>query len=393
MGKLDPFRVRIDDEIPSIPQPNQEWRFEAEGGMAWVFYAEERDHLARPVILSDGFHGGPTVLSELYYHLEFREYPFLSELRRRGYDVIILGYQDCTASILDNARVATTCVKRAIAERQGDARLTVGGFSMGGIITRYALAEMEHKQEDHQTQTYISYDSPHHGAWLPIGVQAFAHWIAEKLEGDDVDGFSKLVNSPAARQLLRYHIATFGDTPRIDPLRQQFIEKLHEVGSWPSSLRKIGVSNGTSNGVPNGVPPGEKALTTSPDLIALYTQESGHDKLVISIFGEEKKTDDLPMADGAPGGLLDFFRQVAYAINDVELPISAQVIYPWTCFVPSVSAMAAKVNKPWENDNLYADITQVPSELDDFKFAEIDELHTEVTEELCTWIIEQLAKA
>jgi len=392
IGKLDPFRIRIEDEIPILPLPNQEWQFEAEGGMAWVFYAEGKQHLTRPVILSDGFHGGPTTLSEAIYNLEFSGYPFLSELRRQGYDPIILGYQDCAASILDNSRAATACIKKAIDERDGKAKLAVGGFSMGGIVTRYALAEMEYRKEDHQTGIYICYDSPHHGAWLPIAVQAFAHWVAEKFEG--VDAFSKLVNSPAARQLLRYHIATFGDSPRVDPLRLEFLEKLHEVGLWPRDLRKVGVANGTSDGMPNGVPPGEKALITSPpDLITLYTQESGKGKLIASIFGEEKRTDDMPMADGAPGGLLDFFRQVSCAINDINLGISAEAIYPWTCFVPSISAMAAKIGKPWDNDNLYGELTRLDSELDDFKFAESDERHTEVTEDLCTWIVQQLAKA
>ncbi|MUN41135.1 esterase/lipase family protein [Actinomadura litoris] len=392
VAKLDPFKTRIDEEVSSPPPPDQEWRFADEGGTAWVFHAEGRQHLARPVILSDGFHGGPTVLNDAIHNLEFAGYPFLSELRREGYDLIILGYQDCAASILDNARAATACVKKAIAERRGEAKLAVGGFSMGGIITRYALAAMEHAEDDHQTGTYVSYDSPHHGAWLPVAVQAFAHWVAEKFEG--ADGFSKLVDSPAARQLLEYHIAAFGEVPRVDPLRREFLAKLTEVGSWPKGPRKIGVANGTGDGMPNGVPPGEKALITSPpDLITLYTQESGAGRLVANVFGEEQRTDDLPMADGAPGGLLDFFRQLAQAVNDINLGISAEAVYPWTSFVPSISAMAAKTDKPWDNENLYGELANLASEFDDFKFADIDERHTDVTEDLCTWIIKELGEA
>src|SRR6185295_7601922 len=126
-------------ELPPAPAPNAEWPLQgrtAMAGTAWVYYGKDgkgntRTSLTRPIILSDGFHGGGTKLNELWYGLESRPaaapYGFISDLRGRGYDLILLGYHDCTASILTNAQLATDCIVRAIAERNGDAPLAVGG--------------------------------------------------------------------------------------------------------------------------------------------------------------------------------------------------------------------------------------------------------------------------
>ncbi|MFD4233352.1 esterase/lipase family protein [Streptomyces sp. NPDC058542] len=181
-------------------------------GTPWVFYRSRGEKtVQRPVILSDGFAPGETNVDELYEGLENGQYPFISTLRQAGFDIILLGFADRTASILDNATLATQCIQRAISEREGDAPLTVGGFSMGGLITRYALAKMERQRMDHEVSTYLSYDTPHCGAWLPLGVQALAHYVKSNWGGVGkpvLNSFSDLVNSPAARQMLRWHLET-----------------------------------------------------------------------------------------------------------------------------------------------------------------------------------------
>jgi triacylglycerol esterase/lipase EstA (alpha/beta hydrolase family) len=52
----------------------------------------------------------------------------------------------------------------AAAERTGGTPLVVGGLSMGGLVTRYALAMLERDNPEHEVGTYFSYDSPHRGA-------------------------------------------------------------------------------------------------------------------------------------------------------------------------------------------------------------------------------------
>lgn len=214
-----------------------EWPLE--GGTAWVFYSSPgQTRVRKPVILADGFSSGKSDPDALWNGLENGEYPLVSQLREAGFDLVLLGFDERSASIIDNADVAIECIKKAIDDREGSAKLTVGGFSMGGLVTRYALAKMHHEGDDHQTATFLSYDTPHSGAWLPISVQAFAHFVKDNWGGlpgfgELLGSFSRMVNSTAARQLLRWHIESVSAEPRQDRARTDFLAELERVGSWP----------------------------------------------------------------------------------------------------------------------------------------------------------------
>ncbi|MFF5207202.1 esterase/lipase family protein [Streptosporangium sp. NPDC000396] len=384
IGLIAPLEV-------SAPAPTPDRVWELPGGTAWVYYGEGNQCLVNPVILADGFNSGPSNLHESWEFLERGAYPLVSELRRRGRDLVILGFAERSASILDNAQTAIAAISQTLAERYGKTRLTVGGFSMGGLVTRYALAKLEHDGIDHQTDLYVSYDSPHRGAWIPISLQAFAHFIRA---GNPA--FSNQINSPAARQLLRWHISEAGSEPQEDALRTTFLEKLDEVGSWPSIPKKIGVANGSGNGSANDVPPGVEALKCTGLVFngtVLYTQSAGDDQQVAalrSIFGGTRDvyTNGLPEMDGAPGGTLESFGILADALNKYG---QAEVYYRSVCFVPAVSAVA--IRDLDTQDDVYADISSLPakeSELDEFLCATENEEHTLITEELCTWILDRL---
>src|SRR5262249_42633953 len=144
-------------------------------------------------------------LNEFWYGLECRGFNFATQLRARDRDLIILGFDDCTASIPQNADTAIECIDRAGKVRRGSFPLVVGGFSMGGLITRYALLKMEYKRLPCEVAAYICYDSPHHGAWMPIGLQALVHM----LDREGKLGLIQQINSPAAKQLLRTHLESF----------------------------------------------------------------------------------------------------------------------------------------------------------------------------------------
>ncbi|MFF3607706.1 esterase/lipase family protein [Streptomyces sp. NPDC002463] len=252
----------------------------------------------------------------LYDGLENGDYPFISTLRENGFDVVLLGFNDRSASILDNADVAIECIRRTVADREGDAMLTVGGFSMGGMVTRYALAKMERQREDHQTATYLSYDTPHRGAWLPLGVQAFAHFVKEHWGNTDplLSLYSDLVNSSAARQMLRWHVETGTEVTLDvaagqDQARTDFLEALQRVGDWPMRPRLLGVANGTGTGVGNNIPADDTAMAAhGPKANAkLRTQGQGQQTVAQLAEGSQAtvsiNTTGFPELDGAPGGL------------------------------------------------------------------------------------------
>ncbi|MFF7858644.1 thioesterase domain-containing protein [Streptomyces sp. NPDC007904] len=101
--------------------------------------------------MADGFSVGPSDLSLTWELLEHGPFPLLSEIRRRGRDVVLVGYHEHSASILQNAEAVMAAIIEAIGRRVGDHPLTVGGFSMGGPVARCALAELETDGVERQT--------------------------------------------------------------------------------------------------------------------------------------------------------------------------------------------------------------------------------------------------
>ena len=380
-------------EVPvgAYPSPNEIWSLP--GGTAWVFYADGKEYLTRPVIMADGFNSGPSTIDFLWAGLQLGDYPMISELRRRGRDAILLGFHERSASILENAKTAMAAIQRAIAERMGNEPLAVGGFSMGGLVTRYALAKMELQRMDHQVRLYWSYDSPHRGAWIPIGLQAFAHYIRQ-LDPN----FSSQINSPAAQQLLWRHIPEWDSAPAESKYRTDFLAALEQVGGWPRIPRLIGVANGAGDGTGNGLEPRDVAFEGTGLAIKptkLYIQGPDDDELVaelrvVTLPTRPVRTPAMPTIDSAPGGTLDGFEILATELNKV-LGMQSTAHQPMHCFVPAVSAVAIR-NVDTDSD-LYASIDDLPpdeSELDDFLCASQNEGHTKVTEELCDWIFDRL---
>jgi hypothetical protein len=118
-------------------------------------------------------------------------------LHEQGRDVIVLGYKRRNAALRDNAAVAIECIKLVRDKRVGDAPLVVGGLSMGGLVTRHALALMESEvgvaeHGEHEVGTYFSFDSPHRGAWIPISLQRFARFLS---------GLADLVSDPDKKRV------------------------------------------------------------------------------------------------------------------------------------------------------------------------------------------------
>ncbi|TGA96429.1 hypothetical protein [Streptomyces sp. MZ04] len=381
--------------VTPAPVANEVW--DLPGGTAWVYYGQGNQGLTRPVLMADGFNSGPSSLNDSWEFLDRGPYAFLTELRRRGRDVILIGYHDRSAPIQSNAETVTGAIFRTIAERLGDHPLAVGGFSMGGLVTRYTLAKLETQRMHHQTALYWSYDSPHRGAWIPIALQSFAHYI-RKLNS----AFSDQMNSPAAQQLLWRHIAEWDDTPAESPLRTRFLEELQRFGSWPRIPRTIGVANGMADGTGNGVAAGELAFEGKGLSVLgsrLNTQSPGEKQLVAQLRvvtpppANEVHTPGLPPIDGAPGGTLNSFEILADRFNAL-LPIlgfKSEAHIPSHSFVPAVSAVA--IRDLDTEENLYTDIGSLSpeeSELDDFLCASQNEGHTLITEELCTWIMDRL---
>lgn len=379
---------------PTIPVPvhQRDTEWELPNGFAWIYYGEGRSEITNPILMADGFNNGRSDLQWLAQGLD-GNYKFLTNLRQQGRTVILIGFNNRTASILDNAKTVRAAIEQTIAARPGREPLTVGGFSMGGLITRFALTQMEREDRDHETALYFSYDTPHRGAVIPIALQAFAHFIPTANE------FADQMNSTAARQMLWRHYNSETGAIEIDPERAKLLMQLRDIGTWPQRPMKIGVANGTGDGKGVAVPPGKLALK-STGLIGFpgsvfNTQAQGEKVLVADLkrllppAAKKVTTDGLPELDGAPGGTLDSYQIVADAL--VEKGGKVDLKYPTVCFVPTVSAVA--IRDLDKQADLYAkvdDLDPQESELDEFMCSSTTTPHTAITEELCTWIMDRL---
>ena len=103
-----------------------------------------------------------------YYAILKKEQPDVVD----DYDIIYVDWLNCEADIRDNARLLIEIidwVNSKKIESRSEKHNVVLGESMGGLVARYALRTMELEGHPHETIAYISHDSPHLGAHIPLG--------------------------------------------------------------------------------------------------------------------------------------------------------------------------------------------------------------------------------
>lgn len=179
------------------------------------------------------------------------------------YDLIYLDFTDGASKIQHNAMVLAELLEwiNQPANRTADAEETmVIGTSMGGQVARFALAWMEQQSLCHNSKLYISFDSPHRGANVPLGIQH----LLDRLKGVWVGaGSAYYVTSfqllrEASMQMLNFHY-------NFDAAgyRSSWQSWQASPGSYPSLLRKVAVANGSGQAVfPLGTFPGMRLIHT-----------------------------------------------------------------------------------------------------------------------------------
>jgi hypothetical protein len=144
------------------------------------------------------------------------------------------------------------------------------GISMGGLVARYALRQLEIQGYDHQTKIFFSMDSPHNGANVPVGVQAALYHI--KNYGisfcfpfcaspynvnvtinpanyvDEIGQFFTLLNTMAAKQMLIYKVSASSSGLYYDnSVHQAFMSEIQSMG-FPEKCYNVAISDGSGNG-------------------------------------------------------------------------------------------------------------------------------------------------
>jgi pimeloyl-ACP methyl ester carboxylesterase len=378
--------------------------------------------LRKPIIVLDGFDPRDGRSYDVLYnnYLKNKETGTLlgNDLRDKGYDVIILnfpvlgttikgatGTPDLTipTSVKVNGTTQTINVQgrdggadyiernafllvkliqqvnATLAANGVTSKIVVVGPSMGGQISRYALAYMEKQQAagvanmNHNCRLWVSFDSPHDGANIPMSVQETLRFFGtegEKVEAKDA--YESQLRSPAARQLLIEQLEGQNSTASFHSTYYNNLRANGLTGSngYPVNLRKISLLNGTGNSrqtygdgaeVLNGE--GRKTFLNIKvfELIDNFMPSIGQSKQIVKekiaiphflgvTFITKRYNVSNPNSrgsmDAVQGSTTDapnaVYKQFSAALTKQKARQTWYTAFPNNCFIPSISALGFK---------------------------------------------------
>lgn len=167
------------------------------GGIAFIRYSVNNTtgRIKKPLIVAEGYDVSSVapLLQLNYSYGDFLDainklgganptsYDFNQALdNTASYDLVFIDYANGTDDIRRNAALVQDVIRWVNSQKQaGDAQNVVIGLSMGGLVGRYALAQMVRNSENTQTRLLITHDSPHRGANVPLCIQFAARTAAD----------------------------------------------------------------------------------------------------------------------------------------------------------------------------------------------------------------------
>jgi hypothetical protein len=224
----------------------------------------------------------------IYYENNNVKY-LLRELRSKGYDVMIVNFPNYQTTNLQNGQLvdidggayyiesnALALVKLLSQTRQelitnnSPNQIAIIAPSMAGQISRYALSYMEKNYMPHNVYLWVSVDSPHLGANIPMGDQALLKLVEDFSDEASNFYYNELYSPAAQQQLIEFHsplshhvvnqnflnaqTTTQGMSQnRGNSFFQQHYNNQNTNGlpnsdGWPLNCRKIAVINGSLSG-------------------------------------------------------------------------------------------------------------------------------------------------
>lgn len=185
--------------------------------------------LDKPLVIVNGFDPGNegdrrftrlreglTVKGSNYYQ---DVSPSSKLLSSEGYDLLFVTFYDgkasnkTTALWLQSAIVKINDIKAQ--NGIGGQLMPLIGVSMGGLVSKIALSNMEALNQDHQVDKFFTFDSPLQGAYIPLGLQhTLMHLYRMKIWGMSLSAFTKPWISPLGSIVARGAVADINDQGR-----------------------------------------------------------------------------------------------------------------------------------------------------------------------------------
>jgi hypothetical protein len=393
-----------------MPQPHDTWQIKGSidyaggvaTGKAYIYTTDKTPEIRNPVIVVEGFDPENIRNWEELYNIVNKEY-LAERLRAAGHDLVILNFDNGADYIQRNAFLLIELINQINREKADqDKDLAIIGASMGGIISRYALAYMEQNNIPHKTRLFISFDSPQQGANIPVGIQYWLDFFDKDSTAAE-DGLNQ-VNSIASKQMLVLHYDTEHSPHN---LRKTLLEELDNL-NYPVSLKKVAIANGSGYGISQSFQPRENIVHYNAEgFVGLPYVKIATDVYAVPAEYVRKKvfygrmwafgiirdgyeydgyvTTSQPF-DSAPGGMADTAKQLA----DSDPPIgSIKTSHPKHCFIPTISALdirGADVFHDISNDQYI--LSNTP--FDEIYFPKENEDHITITKENAEYFFNEI---
>lgn len=192
----------------------------------------------------------PVQAGKFYYPMSNSLYLYDS-LVELGYDVIYLDFKTNRTNLRKNANYLIQLIQyvnMALEQNNSPEQIAILGLGSGGVVSRIALREMELQYCCHNTRMHTTFDSPHRGINIPLGLQMFMDDTRDifkfRMERNKPVRlfYENIVLSPAFSELLIYNI-----DPWRQNIRTTFQQYLDEIG-MPQGTRNFAITNGNHGG-------------------------------------------------------------------------------------------------------------------------------------------------
>lgn len=243
------------------------------------------NEITKPLIVVEGFDPGRKIIPEEKYGItNYDDFKFtisqsnsnslinlIENKNIKEYDIIYVDWENGVDYMERNAYALEEVIKWVNTQKAA-ANSTepnvILGQSMGGVIARWALADMEENSITHDTRLFISHDAPQQGANVPLSLQYFYRHVKNltlefpilgyanvylALSGETtINGYLSLLDQPATKQLLQNRSNlnyTLENTDHNSFYNQLKTKGLNGSGGYPKlTQRNVAISNGSECG-------------------------------------------------------------------------------------------------------------------------------------------------
>lgn len=216
-----------------------------------IIYANNNysGRIKKPLIFVEGFDPrdlNPTLKGSMTCESVYKKWAEFID--KNQYDFIYVDWQESGEYIQANAYTLINVIETINSLRGSDSDpAVIIGHSMGGLVARYALKTMENNNKIHNVGTYVSYDTPHMGANVPIGLLYGFHGLLKFL--DDKDVIDYLVKKYTDVEKLiqigkRFAYSTATQQMLVDYIDPAGLKNNSVHSQWQTELDELGFPNG-----------------------------------------------------------------------------------------------------------------------------------------------------